>query len=69
MTHKTEAHIVINDVPLTFVQSMTVRVAMSNLALDLQENGLGEDEHGIFMTNSYLKSIREINAIIFKNLI
>ena len=69
MAHNTEANMIINGVELTFVQSMTVRVAMSSFAMTLQEDGLGNDEHGKFMSKSYLKNIREINRLIFKRML
>jgi len=69
MAHNTEANMTINGVELTFVQSMTVRVAMSSFAMTLQEDGLGNDEHGKFMCKSYLKNIREINRLIFERML
>ncbi len=50
---------------LIIAQSMTLRVALETFAADLQENGCGEDDHGIKMTELYLKNINEIRSIIF----
>jgi len=50
---------------LTIGQSMTVRVAIESFASDLQENGLGDDEHGKRMVDSYMKNINEIRTLFF----
>lgn len=59
-----EAAITINGHPLTTAQSMTVRVALGAFTMDLQADGLGEDEHGKFMTRAYLDRIWEINRLL-----
>jgi hypothetical protein len=53
----------VNGVELNQAQCMTVHAALQSMAMDLKENGLGNDEHGKFMTKAYLKRIKEINAI------
>ena len=50
---------------LTLGQCMTIRVALQSFALDLHARGLGDDETGVKITDSYLKNIGEINEIIF----
>jgi hypothetical protein len=60
-----EARITINDVPLTTLQSMTVRVALATFAMDLNDAGLGDDEHGTIMTQSYLAAIRAIHRLMY----
>jgi hypothetical protein len=45
-----EANITINGVPCTSAMAATIRVAVENMASDLRENGLGDDEHGRVMT-------------------
>lgn len=59
-----EPDIIINGVPLSMGQAMTVRVSLQSMAMDLQENGLGDDEHGKRMVKLYLANIRAINVII-----
>lgn len=56
----------INGVVLTPAQAMTVRVALGSFQITLSANGLGDDEHGKFMTAAYLARLKEINSIIFK---
>ena len=65
MSYK-EASIVVNGVPLTIGQSMTVRVALESFASDLNSQGLGEDEMGKKITDGYLNSIEEIRKAIYK---
>ncbi len=60
-----EPLITIWDKELTIGQSMTVRVAIESFASDLQENGLGDDEHGKRMVEAYLNNIDEIRRLIF----
>ena len=62
-----EAQITINGVAITHSQSMTVRVALASFNTNLSVDGLGSDEHGKFMTESYLKNCKEINRFIFLN--
>jgi hypothetical protein len=60
-THEpTEAKITVNGHALSYGQSMTVRVALASFARDLEEEGLGDDEHGIAMTRLYQRKINEI---------
>lgn len=59
-----EANITIGGVPLTEGQSMTIRVALQNFALDLHASGLGRDETGKVMADAYLTCILLINGLI-----
>lgn len=59
-----EPAITINGVPLTVAQSMTVRVALQNFAMELNENGLGSDKMGKSISRGYLNQIGAINQII-----
>lgn len=68
MKGKTEAHIVINGVSLTFAQSTTLRVAITSFEMHLKQDGLGNDNHGKSRVSNYLKSVKEINELIFKNM-
>jgi hypothetical protein len=43
---------------------MTVRVALEAFATDLGAKGLGEDAHGIAMTQAYLSRIKEIRSMM-----
>lgn len=55
--------ITINGKKLTLGQAMTVHAALQSFAMDIQENGLGDDEHGKAMVKLYLDSIRSINNL------
>lgn len=59
-----EPVITINDVRLHTGQAMTVRVALEIFAIDLQDNGCGDDEHGKRMTQHYLAAIQAIREMI-----
>jgi len=61
-----EPSITINGVALTLAQAATIRVAMESFAMELKENGLGDDHHGLFMTASYLGNITEIRKAMYK---
>ena len=57
----TEPTIIIGDKMLNEGQAMTVRVALNNFLIDLQDpDGLGEDEHGRAMTAAYRDRIIEV---------
>lgn len=58
-----EAAITINGVVLTPGQSMTVRVALNSFAMDLNADGLGDDDHGKTMTRLYLGRVAEIQQM------
>lgn len=55
-----EPIITINGVQLTEGQAMTLRVAAGGFAMELQQNGLGDDEHGKAMTAGYFARLNEI---------
>lgn len=65
MPDNRESVIIINGHKLSDAQSMTVRVAIESFASHLVNVGLGDDEHGLAMKNSYLNCINEIRTIIF----
>lgn len=57
----TEPTIVIQGALLTVGQAMTVRVALNNFLIDLNEaDALGDDEHGRAMTLAYKARIVEL---------
>lgn len=56
-----EPTIVINGVMLPRPAAITMRVAISAFAFSL-EDGLGDDEHGKFMTEAYKKQIKFIQT-------
>ena len=60
-----EPLIVVNGITLSEGQSMAVRVAVTAFILDMEENGLGDDEHGTKMAQLYIDRLREVNSIIF----
>jgi hypothetical protein len=45
---------------------VTVRVALEALATNLVDEGLGEDEHGLFMVREYLESIKELRSFMYR---
>jgi hypothetical protein len=55
-----EPSIVINGVPLTHGQAMTVRVAVSNFWDTLTTKGLGEDEMGKSIAAGYRERLKEV---------
>lgn len=59
-----EPTITVNGVLLSQGQAMTVRVALNNLVMDLTNDGLGDDEHGKFMTKAYQERAHEIFRIM-----
>lgn len=61
-----EAQIVINGRVLTEAQSMTLRVAISDMVMRMSDtNALGSDEHGRAMAQLYLVRAAEIERLIF----
>lgn len=64
MTTK-EPVIMVNGVTLNGPESRTVRVAIESLASDLQENGLGNDDHGMKMKTYYLRDVANLRNLIF----
>jgi hypothetical protein len=61
-----EPHIVINGYTLAKGEAMTVRVALESFAMDMEVDGLGDDEHGKRMSEAYLKNIHSIRKYIFE---
>lgn len=59
-----EPSITINGKQLSEGQAMAIRVAIESFALDMDTNGLGEDDHGEKMTQAYLSRIREIRELM-----
>jgi hypothetical protein len=59
-----EPVITINGIQLTKAQSMSVRVALSGFKMELKQAGLGADEHGLAMTEAYLRRLDEILRLI-----
>ncbi len=61
-----EPSITINGFKLDGAQSMTVRVAIESFAVMLQEDGLGDDDHGKKMVRLYLDRIEEIRLLTYR---
>jgi hypothetical protein len=59
-----EPIITINGTELNVAQAMTVRVALTSFQFDLAEKGLGNDEHGRLMTQSYQKHATDVQDLI-----
>lgn len=55
-----EADITIAGQKLTFQESATLRVAMNSFLLSLNEEGLGNDDYGIKLTNHYIRHTKII---------
>lgn len=49
-----EANIIVNGIPLSQAESMTVRVALNNFISELKETGLGDDETGKAISEGYI---------------
>jgi hypothetical protein len=58
--------ITINGSTLTEAQNMTIHTAVQNLATDLTNDGLGDDETGKAICAGYLARIAEINRLMFE---
>jgi hypothetical protein len=61
-----EPIIEINGYMVTPAMSMTIRVALENFAMDLHANGLGDDDSGQAMKDSYIQRIVEIRELMFE---
>ena len=48
-------------------QVMTIQVALNNLVIDIQHEGLGEDDHGKEMARLYILRANEVLGEIIKN--
>jgi len=59
-----EPDIIINGVRLLPAAAGTIRVAVQNLATDLNANGLGEDEVEKSIARGYLENIQFINEVM-----
>ena len=62
-----EPIITINGQVCTTGEAMTLRCAIESFAMDLRENGLGEDETGKAMTLGYLRNIDLLRLKIFES--
>lgn len=59
-----EPLVTINGLPLNLAQSMTLRVAVGSFTLDLNLNGLGDDEDGKTLCRLYRERLAEITRIM-----
>lgn len=59
-----EPKIIVNGIALTEAQAMTVRVALGSFAIDLDKNGLGDDEVGRNICKGYQCAINDIFRIM-----
>lgn len=62
-----EARIVINWIEMSQAAAMAIRVALEAFAMDLSDNGLGDDPMGRALTASYLESVSEIRQAIYRH--
>lgn len=51
---------VINGQTLSPAEAMTVRVALGSFLMDLNENGLGDDDHGRYMKHGYSECAKSV---------
>lgn len=63
-----EPIITINGKTLSIGQAMTVRVAIESFMLDLDADGLGDDDTGRQMTANYKARINEIRKLIHNSI-
>lgn len=67
-SNMTEADVTINGVPLTFGQSMALRVAANNFAMELQDpDALGDDEGGRSITKGYRERLAEVLGLMTRD--
>jgi hypothetical protein len=64
MAEWVEPAMTINGTRLTTAQAMTVRVAISTFAMDLQASGLGDDETGREIAQGYLAAISQLYRLM-----
>lgn len=57
--------IVIDGIPLSPAQAMTVRVALCSMQMQMAEpDALGDDEHGRLMASAYSDRATEVLALV-----
>lgn len=61
-----ESKITIDGKVLTNAQAMTLRVAMCSWVSELSGRSLGEDSHGKFMQQSYLRTGKEVRDMLIE---
>ena len=66
-TEVKEPAITINGERLTVGQAMTCRVALTSWLWDLDEHGLGDDEHGQKMAAAYRENAKLILAMMHES--
>ena len=64
---KKESEIEINGTLLSVACSRTVRIAIEQFALHLMENGCGDDEYGISITQNYMNRINDIRKLMYRD--
>ncbi len=64
---KNEPIITINGIVLTSGQSKTVRVAIDSFYLDLVENGLGDDQMGVSISEAYLENLEKLLELLIRD--
>ncbi|HJU78107.1 MAG TPA: hypothetical protein VJ599_00895 [Nitrososphaeraceae archaeon] len=67
MITEKEAFIILNKHELSNGQSLTIRIALEVFLDYLIENGLGDDEHSVKMTQAYTDSINSIRRLIYRS--
>ncbi len=64
---KNEPIITINGIVLTSGQAKTVRVSIDSFYLDLIENGLGDDQMGMSICETYIENLEKILELITRD--
>lgn len=66
MSPRPEVQVIINGVTLSSPQVMAVRVALAAFLDSMNQEGLGEDEHGVAMSDLYAQRSLEVLKIIHR---
>ena len=59
-----QIRVAINGTPLSQAQVTSLYMALQHFSCDLQQRGLGNDEHGRRMTALYLARLAEVNVLM-----
>lgn len=62
-----EANIIVNGRQLSEAESMTVRVALNSFSQEVNQGGLGDDEHGKKMVELYTANANSVLNTIHTN--
>lgn len=63
-----EANIMIRGFYLSVAESMAIRVALSSYLMQMESEGLGDDEHGKTMSELYAKNCKSVLKAIHEDI-